>query len=456
MKFFKPSLANAETVTESIAIGRAVLQLATPAIAQLLLQALVFLADRAMLGHYSSTALASMRISGPLHWCLYSTVSAFSVGTIALVGRAVGAQDKSLSNATLRASLLLALGTGLAIALGSILGLNPLLAHLPFGSPEVQQAAQDYLQIIFLGMPLQLLSIVAAAALQASGNTQIPLFVGLVANGVNIFLNYCLIFGNWGAPHLGIAGAAIASVTAMAINTVILGIILYQGTRRLTLRDRGGELQALRRLFRVSVPTFNERLFRSLGYLGFSAAIATLGTEAMAAYEITLGIEEICYYIAEGFGIATAAIVAQQLGANRADQATSSSIIATGLAVCCLSLGSLLFLAIPEVLLGIFSKDTQIIAAAVPCLSVAAVAQPFMAMSMAIEQALRGAGNTKTAFYVSAIGWFGVRLLATYIFAFMLNWGLVGVWIGSTCDWMIRAMILAIVFWRGNWREVTV
>ncbi len=456
MKFSKPSLANGKTRPGSIAIGRSVMKLATPVIAQLLLQALVFLVDRAMLGHYDSTALASMRISGPLHWCLYSTLSAFSVGTIALVGRAVGASDQALSTATLRASLVLALGTGLAIAVTSALGLDTLLAHFPFGTPEVQQAAQDYLQIIFLGMPLQLVSIVAAAALQASGNTQLPFLVGVVANGVNILLNYCLIFGNWGAPSLGVAGAAIASMTAMAINTLILMVILYRGTQQLTLRDRGGELPALRRVLRVSVPTFNERLFRSLGYLGFSAAIATLGTQAMAAYEITLGIEEICYYIAEGFGIATATIVAQKLGANRANEATTSGMIATGLAILCLSMGSLLFLGIPEVLLGIFSKDREIIAAAVPCLYVAAVAQPFMAMSMAIEQALRGAGDTKTAFYVSAIGWFGVRLLATYFFAFVLNWGLVGVWIGSTCDWILRAIVLAVVFWRGNWREVRV
>lgn len=440
----------------AIAIGRSVMGLAVPAIAQLILQTLVFMVDRAMLGHYSTEALASMRISGPLNWCIYGTLSAFSVGAMAIAGRAVGGGNRSLAAATARGCVMLAISLGTAIALLSWIALDSLLALLPFGSATVQADANGYLSIVLSAMPLQLLAIVAAAILQASGNTKIPFVVAAIANSVNVLINYCLIFGYFGAPALGVRGAAIGSVAAIAINAFVLSLILYRGTRVLTLRGRGGELTALKRVLHVSAPVFSERLFRSLGYLGFSAMIGMLGSVAMASYEITLGIEEVCYHIAEGFGIATAAIVSQSLGARCPQVATIGTAIAAGLSVAVLAIGSLMFLVIPQPLLSLFSEDPQIIAAGVPCLYVAAVAQPFMATSIAIEQALRSAGDTQTAFYVSLVGWFVVRLIATYLFAFVFHWGLIGVWLGSTCDWIVRAAVLVVVFWRGQWRQVSV
>ena len=438
------------------AVGGEVLGLALPAIAQLLLQSLMFLADRVMLGHYATDALASMRIASPLHWCIYTTISAFSVGTVALVGRAMGAGNPQLTAAAARGSL------GLALVVGGIVSwflhwqLIPLLSLSSFGSGEVVAAAGAYLAIIFSALPLQLLGIVSGAILQASGDTKTPFVVAIVANSVNIFLNYCLIFGHFGAPELGVRGAAIGSVGAIAIDAIILLLILWRGTPLLSLRGWGGELPALARILRIATPTFSERLFRSVGYLSFTGIIATLGNVAMASYEVTLGIEGICYEIAEGFGIATAAIVSRHLGAKHPTTAAKSVTIAVALAVATLGIGSLIFFLLPEFLLSIFSADKKIIAAAVPCLYIAAIAQPFMAASIVLEQALRGAGDTRTAFYISLAGWFIVRIIATYVLAIVWDLGLIGVWLGSTCDWIFRATILLFVFWRGQWQNVSI
>lgn len=438
------------------AAAGAVLGLALPAIAQLLLQSLMFLADRVMLGHYATDALASMRIASPLHWCIYSTISAFSVGTVALVGRAMGAGNPQLAAAAARGSL------GLALVLGAVISgflqwqLAPLLSLFSFSSGAVVTAGGAYLAIIFSALPLQLLGIVSGAILQVSGDTKTPFVVAIVANSVNIFLNYCLIFGHFGAPALGVRGAAIGSAGAIAIDAIILFLILWRGTPVLSLRGWGSELPALGRILRIATPTFSERLFRSLGYLIFTGIIASLGNVAMASYEVTLGIEGICYEIAEGFGIATAAIVSRHLGAKNPATAAKSASIAVGLAVAALGIGSLIFFLFPEFILSLFSADKNIIAAAVPCLYIAAIAQPFMAASIVLEQALRGAGDTRTAFYISLTGWFIVRIVATYLFAIVWDLDLVGVWLGSTCDWIFRATILLLVFWRGKWQQVSI
>lgn len=451
------SYAKPQAVRSISSISDEVVRLAIPAIAQLLLQSFVFLLDRIMLGHYSTTALASMRMSSSLHWCIFSTFSAASVGAIALMGRAVGGKKPALASAVVRSCWLFSLILGMAIALISWVALDDVIGWLHLSSPDLQIAAKGYLRIVLSAMPLQLAAIMSAALLQASGNTKTPFFVGAIANGVNFGVNYCLIFGHFGLPELGVRGAAVGTVGAIAMNAIVLSLILYRGFDGISLkRSRGGELIALGRVLRLSMPIFSERLFRSFGYLGFTAILATLGDVAIATYEVTESIELIQYQIAEGFGIATAAIVSQQLGGKSPQSAAIAGRVATGLAVVVLAVGSLMFLISPQWILEVFSRDPDIITAGVPCLVVVAIAQPFMATSIVLEQVLRSAGDTRTAFYISLVGWLVVRMIATYLFVFVFHLGLIGVWMGSTCDWILRCTILLLVFFRGRWQKIAI
>ena len=126
------------------------------------------------------------------------------------------------------------------------------------------------------------------------------------------------------------------------------------------------------------------------------------------------------------------------------------------MAIALLGCFALLFLAVPGGLLRIFTQDDQILAIGIPCLAIAALAQPFMATSLVLEQALRGAGATRSAFVIATLGWFVIRLIATSSFVWVLGWGLTGVWLGSTCDWLIRAFLLLVVLRRGTWQKAIV
>lgn len=460
-------MSESKSELKTASVSGAVIRLAIPAIAQSFLQTLVFLVDRAMLGHYTTDALASLRLIGPLVWCSTGILSAFTVGAVALVGRAVGMGDRNLAATAARASLLFAGAVGLTTTVLGWLGLDAILGLFPGVDSSVVMAAKSYLQIILLAMPLVLVTTGAASMLQAAGNTRTPFAIALVGNIVNFCLNYLLIFGHFGAPALGVRGAAIGSATAMLVNAAILLLVLARREGVLTLFPEAqkmttqkfsleSELAALRRILRISWPTFGERLMRSVGYLGFTAIITLLGSVAMATHEALIGLEEGCFQLAEGFGIAVAAIVAQRLGASRPDEAARGAKVGVGCAIALLSLCGVLFLLIPAQLLGLFTPDAQIIATGIPCLYVAAAAQPFMATSIVLEQALRGAGDTRSAFYISLMGWFVVRLIATCIFVFVLQWGLLGVWLGSTCDWVVRSIALVVVFAQERWSKILV
>jgi putative MATE family efflux protein len=453
-----------------------VARLAAPAIAQSLLQTMVFLVDRAMLGRHSEEALASMQISGPVVWSLASCAQVVQIGAIAVVGRAIGAGKRHDAAAAVRAGLAAALALGLgAGALGLAL-LPGLLALFPAAGEAVRAEASAYLLALLPALPLLLLTTMAAAVHQAAGDTRTPLAVAIVANAVNAVAGYVLIFGHGVSEHgvsehggagsgvlslgavpaMGARGAALASVIALAIEATVLIALIWRGRGVIAMRGRGGEREQLARMRRVALPALLERLAQHGGYFAYVTMIGALGPLAMAANQAMISIESIAFLSADGFGIAAAAIVAQRLGAGRPDQARDAARIAAYLAAAALSACGALFVIAPRALASAFSTDSAIVAATIPCLAVAAVAQPFMATSVVLGDALRGAGATRATLAITLIGGLVVRLAATAIFAFGLELGLVGVWIGSTVDWLVRTMLVVWLFRRGSWTRLRV
>jgi putative MATE family efflux protein len=434
----------------------AVLGLAGPAIGQSLLETLVFLVDRAMLGRHSAASLASMQISGPLTWSVLSVMGAFAVGVVALVGRATGAGDRALAGAAVRAGLVLAALVGSLAGVLVTVGMPLILAAFPGASPEVHEAARAYLTMLAPGMPLLLVVGVAAAALQAAGDTRTPFYIAAIGNLVNAVAAWALIFGHLGASSMGTRGAALASVLAMLVQVVLLLAALARRDGRVSLRGRGGEREAALRFLRVSMPSFAEKIVQHLGFFVFVTMIGALGSTAMAANQTLVSLESVCFLSADGFGIAAASIVAQRLGARRPEDAAYAARVATSLAVVSLGSVGVLFAVAPHVLLRLFTSDAPILAAAAPVMLVAAISQPFMAMGVVLSQAVRGAGDTRSALVVTLVGGLVVRLAATYYFTQVAGLGLYGVWLGSTCDWIVRTGLLAAVWARGGWKRAAV
>ncbi|MCA9613375.1 MAG: MATE family efflux transporter [Sandaracinus sp.] len=284
---------------------RAVWTLAGPAIAQQLLHTAVFLVDRGMLGHYGADSLASMQISSPVVWSTYSLLSAFTVGTVAVVGRRIGGGDRSGANAALRASLGLATCLGLLVTLATPLLLPLVLNGLfPDAGPAVHGEATGYLSVALRTMPLTLVSFTAAVALQAAGDTRTPFLVAAAGNVVNVAATWALVFGELGFPSLGARGAAIGSALAFGFETLALLAVLARASGRVSWRGLGGEREASRRIARVATPSLGERGLQHIGFLGFVAMIGALGPEAMAANQALISIESIVFLSADGFGIA--------------------------------------------------------------------------------------------------------------------------------------------------------
>lgn len=226
-----------------------ILALAGPAIAGMLLQTGVLYADRVMLGHHSGEALGAMQIAGPLEWTLVSVTSSFSVGTLALVGRAVGAGDRDAARRHATMAIAVALVLGVVVAIAAFALVLPAL-HLLF--PRAGAAlslSREYLGVALIAAPFYCIGAAGFAALNASGDTVTPLKIGVVVNLVHIAINFALI------PRYGARGAGVSTAFSYAIEAALTCLALH---RRRWLS--GALLRAdARELFRVSGPATTER-----------------------------------------------------------------------------------------------------------------------------------------------------------------------------------------------------
>ncbi|MBX3191522.1 MAG: MATE family efflux transporter [Labilithrix sp.] len=408
------------------------------------MQTLVFVVDRLMLGRHGDASLAAMQIGGAIEWSIWSVFSAFEVGTIARVGRHVGAKDPAAARRAAWLSLGLAAGIGTAVAVLSplLLTLLPLLAKNV--SPAAMDEARGYLGVTMAASPVVFLAMTAIATLQAGGDTKTPLAIGIGANVVHVGLNALLI------PRMGARGAGISTAVTFALEAALALAALVSVKRAVSLRSRGARARTTtkeegRRLLGIAGPAFVERVLYHVGYVGYVLVIAKLGDHAMAANQSLISVESICFLSADGFGIASAALVAQKLGADKHDEARSVMKIATRDAVIALTCFGLIALALRGLILPRFSSDPEVLAIGSSAMPVLAVAQPFMAIGIVLAQSLRGAGRTREALGVSIIGAVVVRLSATWFFAITLGLGLPGVWMGSTLDWMVRSALLAAI-----------
>jgi putative MATE family efflux protein len=461
---------------EPRSVAHEVLRLTGPAVLTSLLQTVVFLADRVMLGRYSETALASMQISGPVLWSVFSIFFGSMIGAVALIARSVGAGDHARANEVARTSLRFAGLVGLAVGmLGSVSA--GLIADVmaPDESPEITAIATEYMFVFFLGFPAVYVGAAGALVVNAGGDTRSTLRIGIITNLVNLAINYALIYGHTigpiEIPAYGAVGAATGSVVAYVIESVLIlralrgrpGWFATISPLRVTdlFRLEITEIERTTRLaiLRLSLPALAERAVIHVGFLGFARVVTSLGDTAMAANQALITLESICFLAADGFGVAAATVVGQYLG--RGDPAgskrggwlaawTCSGVLGlVGLAIWITAPWTTLIFVPPD------QTGTAMIAMALATMPILVLSQPFMAVAMVLGHGLRGAGDTRSPLVAAVVGGLLVRVVGALALARGLDLGLVGIWTATCCDWVVRTIILARVFARGDWQAIS-
>ena len=427
-----------------------ILRVALPAVASSLLMTLFSSVDAFWVGtRIGSAGLAAVSTSLFWIWAIISLAEMVGVGLTSVAARRFGEArpDEAArlgGDGTVFAVLL---GVGVAI-LGSIA--LPWLVALMELPPDVAPLASRYLHTYLLGTPLIYGFFAIDATFRASGDTRTPFVLLLASVAITLVLDPVLMLGFGPFPRLGIAGAAIATLTTRGA-AFVMGATIAKRRRLLQF----GPLSRARvwSVCRVGLPTAITGMTFSVIYVLLTRTVTKFGTPALAAIGIGHRVESWLFMIGVGFGAATAAIVGQNLGAGRPDRASRAAWMATGY---CTLLGAVAFvleLLVPRQFASLFSEDPAVIAEAVKYLRIASISQLAICTEIVLEGALGGAGETvppmlsSTALTASRIplaSWAAVR------------WGSIGIWWVISLTAIGRAVAMAARWRAGRWRRKAV
>lgn len=436
---------------------RMVWSLAWPAIMTFGLESLVGLVDTLMVGRLGATAVAGVGVGTQILNAVSVMNMALATGTVALVARHVGANERPTAEAVLVQSLYVALVMGLLVA-APVAFWAPSLVSIFRVDPHVLEAGSGFVRTIMLGVPSMAVFAVIAASLRGAGDMRTPLVIGGLVNVLNVTAAYVLIFGKFGLPALGVRGAALATTIAFSAGA-LLGLASLCRTASV-LRLRWARLRPNlaigRRIAAVGSPTGIEQLLMQTGFLLYLGIAAGYGTSAVAAYFIGVRILALSFLPGFGFGAAASTIVGQQLGARQQESAERSGWEANRLAMVLMSLAGLVIFAFARPIAGLFIDDPAVVRDAVTFIHVLAAAQPLMAADSTLGGALRGAGDTRFPLLTVITGFYGARLGCAWLAANVFSLSLAWVWAALLGDYTVRAVLKAWRFQSGSWKRIQV
>jgi multidrug resistance protein, MATE family len=447
------------TVPESSAeVGRAVNRLAWPVIVENLFQTALGTVDMIMVGSLGAVAIAGVGTAMQIVFVLQAAFSAITTGTTVLVARLIGAHQDADANAVVKQSLLLGAAVATVFAVLGLLFSHAAIAVMG-AEPDVVRDGAVYLRIVTVSSLLMVYMFVISGALRGAGDTRTPMVITGAINAVNVVAAYALIFGKFGMPALGVAGAALGATIARLVGTVLLLGFLLRGKGVLTIRGRAGWRPSppiIGRLLRLGVPSMLEQFAMSGGMLLYGIIAISLGTVVYATQRVTFQALSLSFMPGFGFAMAATAMVGQCLGAQRPDLSERSGWYATRMAVIWMTLMGLGMALFGRPIMRLFTSEPEMIAMGTDALKVIALSQPFMAVAMVVAGSLRGAGDTRFPMWATFVSIWLVRLPLGYLFGPYLGWGLSGLYISNVLDGVARAVANFVRYRRGSWRTIEV
>lgn len=433
--------------------ARAVLVLGLPLIASHLAQFAIMLTDAVMLGRYSVEALAAEVLAHGFFFLFFVVGSGFAWAVMPMVAAAAGSGETAQVRRVTRMGLWLSIF--FAVAVQPFLWWSGPILGLLDQDPVLSGMAQDYLRILGPGLMPALMVMVLKSYLAAQERTRAVLLVTLAALPLNVALNWLLIFGNAGAPEMGIRGAAVASLVVNALSFVALAIYAIRATPEHAIFQRfwRPDPEAFGQVFRLGWPIGLTSLAEAGLFTASSLMMGWVGTLQLAAHGIALQITAAVFMVHVGLSNAATVRAGRAHGAGDTSHLRRGGLVVVVVSALLAGATVLLFLALPEPLISVFlaPDDPQrgaVIAVAVSLLAAAALFQFADAAQVVALGLLRGVQDTRVPMVMAAVSYWIVGVPAGYVLCFHTPLGGVGIWLGLALGLALAGVMMMARFWR--------
>ncbi|MDR2570743.1 MAG: MATE family efflux transporter [Oscillospiraceae bacterium] len=432
------------------------LNMAIPATTETVLVGMMGMIDTIMVGTISAAAIAAVGITSQPRFFVLAVIAALNIGVTAIVARRKGEGNMASARSSLKQALILTILFSILISTFAYIFAYPLLSFSGAGNDIIDDAVM-FFRITMLSIPFASLWMTIIAAQRGAGNTRISMKINLSANIIKVLFNYLLIGGNFGFPQMGIQGAAVATVIGFAVAFLMSVYSIIGKSSELNILSRSGwmfDKKTLSGFANVGGGALVEQLFMRFGFLMFVKVVAGLGTIALVTHHICMNIVMLSFGFAEGLGIASSALVGQNLGAKRPDMAMIYGKVCQRIAITMSSLMSVVFIFGRRGLIRIFTSEEEIITTGSYLILILAVITFAQMSQFVMAGALRGAGDAKYVAFVALVTVGILRPGLAWLFAYPMGMGLIGIWLAFLTDQIARLTLNITRFSKAKWTHI--
>jgi len=401
--------------------------IALPIMGGMMSQNVLNLVDIGMVGHLGDDALAATGIGSFSSYLAISFIIGLSAGVQALAARRLGEGRHAETAVPLNGGLLLALAIGLPLCALLIL-LTPMAYPLLTDDPQVQELGVPYLQIRIAAMIGVGMNFSFRGYWSAIHMTGVYLRTLLIMHAINIFLHWVLIFGNLGAPELGVYGAGLSTTISIYIGTLLYFFFALRHSRDKGFLQAMPSRSTLWQQFKISLPSSLQQLFFAAGLVTLIWIVGKIGTSEVAAVNVLMTFHITAILPAFGIALAATTLVGNALGRNDIEDAARWGWNCSAITFIYGVLLSLVLIPLAEPLLGVFLTNPETRQLALWPMILWAMMISFDTMGMVLNNALIGAGDTRRSMWISLLWQWAFFLPLAYLAGPVLGFGLIGVW----------------------------
>lgn len=419
------------------------LTLAVPIILSNLISQLQMMIDRVFLGHADNLYMSALsNVNAPM-WATMSFCFSLAAGASILISQSVGAGNREnieeYAGAMIKYNniipvLLFFFWLFLAEPVFRIMGVSENL--MPMCLEYIRYYAPVFLLIGLAGS----LSVI----LQTSNYTKPMVIYGIIRAGLNVVLDYTLIYGKFGFPALGIKGAAIGTTLAEYLGGIFISFIFFTSKKLYTRPSikgiRKAKLSTYLIAAKLGVNTALEDFAWNIGNMFLIRILNTINELAAGIYSIIFGVEVMAVVIVGAIGSSTMTLTSEATGKRDLAQYKGVCICAYGICSIVAVVMIILGLTIPEQIIALFTTDASIITTSSIYLLIIGINLFSKSANIIIGNGIRGSGNTKWMLYTQMFGTVGIVCVAAF-FVYVCQFGILGVFLAVLVDEAVRAVI---------------
>ena len=434
---------------------RTILALALPIIGGMASQNVLNLVDTAMVGYLGAPSLAAVGLGSFANFMAVAFIMGLSAGVQAIAARRLGEGRRDQTASGLNAGLLIALLVAIPWSLTLIAFADRVFPFL-VDDPEVVSIGVPYLQVRLAGMVAIAMNFAFRGFWNGIGQSRRYLQTLVIMHSCNIILNWVLIFGHFGLPALGAAGAGLGTTISTYLGTVIYITLAVRHARGTGFLRGIADRKTMVSMLKLSIPAGLQSFFFATGMTALFWIIGRIGTDELAASNVLVQLLLVAILPGVGFGLAAASLVGQALGRGEKEDAVTWGWDVSRLAMLVVGVGALVGVIAPDLLLGFFLHEEHTIELARFPLRLLGATMVLETLGSVLMNALLGAGASRTVMMVSISLQWGLFLPIAFLIGPVLGYGMAAVWalqVGYRC---LQGVIFALIWRSRRWINVDV